>query len=139
VMGRTTRFHSDKAPGQRRKEGKEVAAPDGLRDDWLARFIDGVNVKHMLGQIETNSGDRRKINSYFAHGRCSCGNRLDNDTSLAAGSHESIANQSAVHTIRLTLRGYGSPLDGEFIPLRRTRRSTRPWRRIAYLALCFGT
>src|SRR5688572_22715795 len=100
-MRRAACLYTDPARRQRREEGKKVAAAKLPRHHHLACIVNRVDEEYMLGQVEADRGDRRKIDGYFTHGRCSCADRLDNDTRLAGGFYESTAKQSAVHTISL--------------------------------------
>ena len=57
IMGGGARLHADKARRQRLEELKHLAAPKLLpNDDFLGR-VDPVNLKHVLGDIQTDRGD----------------------------------------------------------------------------------
>jgi hypothetical protein len=59
MMRRTTGLQPDKASGQRSEEGQKLVALDRLIENDLARRIDAVDLKDVLGQINANPRDRR--------------------------------------------------------------------------------
>lgn len=57
IMGRSARFHTDEAGVQLCKEGKDLGAAQRLSDYDLPRFINGVNLKDVFGQIEADGAN----------------------------------------------------------------------------------
>src|SRR5262249_7487079 len=55
IMRRGTRLHADQAGRQRRKELQHLTAPKLLPDDDLLGRINAVDLKHVLGDIQTPS------------------------------------------------------------------------------------
>lgn len=69
VMRRAAGFHPDEAGRQRLEKRRQLRALDRARENHPAGGVDRVNLKDMLGQIETDGRDRRKIGDRLAHGR----------------------------------------------------------------------
>jgi hypothetical protein len=69
MVGRTAGFHTDKTLGQLGEERQHVLAPERLGDDHAPRSVNAMNLKNMLGQIDTNGRDRRQIGDRLSHGR----------------------------------------------------------------------
>ncbi len=58
IMGAGARLHADLARRQRRLEERQhLAAPKLLPNDHLLGRVDPVNLKHVLGDIQTDRGD----------------------------------------------------------------------------------
>jgi hypothetical protein len=71
MMRRAARLHADNARPQRPEKLQQLPAPDRLGDDDRALRVNGVDLKHILGEVETNLRDRRQIVDRLAHGRLS--------------------------------------------------------------------
>jgi len=56
-MGRGARLHADKAWRQRFEELQHLATPEPSSDDDLLGSVDPVNLKHVLGDIQTDRGN----------------------------------------------------------------------------------
>src|SRR5271169_719407 len=52
-----TRLHSDQARRKSREKGYHLAAPELLPDHDLLVGVDAVNLKHVLGDIQTDRGN----------------------------------------------------------------------------------
>ena len=57
IMCGGARLHADKARRQRLEELQHLAAPKLLPNDDLLGRVDPVNLKHVLGDIQTDRGD----------------------------------------------------------------------------------
>src|SRR5271167_4574172 len=57
IMGGGARLHADKARRQRLEELQHLAAPKLLPNNDLLGRVDPVNLKHVLGDIQTDRGD----------------------------------------------------------------------------------
>jgi hypothetical protein len=57
IVGRGTGLHADQARRQRLEERQHLAAPELLPNDDVFDRIDPVNLKHVLGDIQTNRRD----------------------------------------------------------------------------------
>src|SRR5437588_1482205 len=57
VMGRRARLHADQARWQRFEERQTLSAPQLLPNTNLLVAVDPVNLKHVLGDIQTNRGN----------------------------------------------------------------------------------
>ena len=57
IMGGGARLHADKARRQRLEELQHLAAPKLLPNDDLLGRVDPMNLKHVLGDIQTDCGD----------------------------------------------------------------------------------
>ena len=57
IMGGGARLHADKSRRQRLEELQHLAAPKLLPNDDLLGRVDPVNLKHVLGDIQTDRGD----------------------------------------------------------------------------------
>src|ERR1700730_206372 len=94
MMGRTAGFHTDETLGQLREEGQYVLAPERLGDDHAPRSVNAMNLKNMLGQIEADGRDRRRIGDRLSHGPRFIGNL----SSQAMGMTERTAKMEADRT-----------------------------------------
>jgi hypothetical protein len=56
-MGRGARLHANQAGRQASEEADELTPAQLPADQNLSVLIDTVDLEHMLGEIETNSGD----------------------------------------------------------------------------------
>ena len=54
VVGTAAGFHADQASWQVHEERGHLVAPYLLLDDWLAKLVDPVQLKHVLCQIDAN-------------------------------------------------------------------------------------
>ena len=57
IMRRRAGLHADKAPRQRLEKCQHLAAPELLANDDLLAGIDAMNLKHVLGDIQTDRGN----------------------------------------------------------------------------------
>ncbi|MGP0104940.1 hypothetical protein [Rhodoblastus sp.] len=69
MMRRAASLHADKAWGKRGEKLQQLPAPDRLGDNHRALRVNRVDLKHVLGEIETNLRDRRQILDRLSHGR----------------------------------------------------------------------
>src|SRR5271154_7044308 len=72
MMRRGTSLHADQAFRQRGEEGDELAASDRFVDNYVPRRVDGVDLHHILRQIEPDGGDSFEFADRLAHGRLPC-------------------------------------------------------------------
>jgi hypothetical protein len=93
----------DQARRKRAEKRKRLAAFDRLGDHDPALRVDGVNLEHVLGQIQPDACDRRQI-ADRAHGWLPFRWRFRFDFSILA--HRD-ADRGAVHPITVTPRRLG--------------------------------
>ena len=56
-MSRGAGFHADKARRQRFEERQNLATPESLPDNGRLVGVDAVDLKHVLGDIQTDCGN----------------------------------------------------------------------------------
>src|SRR5271154_1097949 len=96
VMRGAASLDPDQASRKRAKKRKQVAALDRLGDDDPALRVYGVNLEHVLGQIQPDACDRRQIADRLTHGRLPFRWRFVSTTTILA--HRD-ADRGAVHPI----------------------------------------
>ena len=97
IMGGGARLHADKARRQRLEELQHLAAPKLLPNDDLLGRVDPVNLKHVLGDIQTDRGDLRcwERAPSTTSGRDSCTAANSCDFADVASGRPSISQASA--------------------------------------------
>ncbi len=66
-----TGLQADETRLEASKEAGDVLAPQPLRHNHASGAVGAMDMKNVLGEIETNSADRGEIDVRLGHGRCS--------------------------------------------------------------------